>query len=73
MRKVSSEPHVRRHVRQEGARTARNGQAATVWRCPKCGAEVGVYIEPSGVICSCGRHMVKVGPEEALEVALYAR
>jgi len=69
---MGTKTKTRRSVRHDAARTVRNGQAATVWRCPKCGAEVGVYIEPSGVICSCGRHMVKVGPEEAPEVALYA-
>jgi len=50
MGRVSSEPHVRRDV----ARTAHNGQAATLWRCPRCGATVTLYVEPLEVRCSCG-------------------
>jgi len=57
MRKVSSEPHVRRHVRRDGACTARNDGAATLWRCPRCGAEVVVYVEATEVRCSCGTRM----------------
>ena len=79
MRKVSSEPHVRRHVRRDGACTARNDGAATLWRCPRCGAEVVVYVEATEVRCSCGARMWPDGEpppakrsEEALEVALNA-
>jgi len=57
MAKVSGEPHVRHDVRHDAARTARNDQAATVWRCPRCGAEVVVYVEATEVRCSCGARM----------------
>ena len=61
MGRVSGEPHVRCDVRQDVARTVRNDQAATVWRCPRCGAEVGVYVEATEVWCSCGTRMRRDG------------
>jgi len=66
-------------LRQDVACTARNGKVATLWRCPRCGAEVVVYVEATEVRCSCGARMWPDGEpppakrsEEALEVALNA-
>jgi len=81
MAKVSGEPHPRHDVRQDGACTARNDGAVTLWRCPQCGAEVLVYVQALEVRCSCGARMRPDGEpppakrkrsEEALEVALNA-
>jgi len=48
-------------LRQEEAHTARNGKAATLWRCPRCGAEVVVYVEAIEIRCSCGARMQSDG------------
>lgn len=81
MGRVSSEPHVRHDVRRDRVRTARNGGAATLWRCPRCGAEVEVYVQALEVRCPCGARMRPSGEmpppakrkrSEALEVALNA-
>ena len=71
----------RRYIPQDAAHTTHNGQAATFWQCPRCGAELRVYVEATEVRCSCGARMrpsgatpspVKRKRSEALGVALYA-
>jgi len=81
MGRVSGEPHPRCDLRQSGERTASDGWRPRRYVCPRCGAEVVVYVEPLEVRCSCGARMrpsgatpspVKRKRSEALEVALNA-
>jgi len=79
MGRVSGEPHVRRDLRQKVERTASDGRRPRRYVCPRCGAEVVVYIEPTAVICSCGARMRPSGElppakrAEALGVAASAQ
>jgi len=82
MGRVSGEPHVRRHVRRDAVYAASDGRKPRRYVCPRCGAEVVVYVEATEAWCSCGTRMRPDGEpppakrkrsEEALEVAPGAR
>jgi len=56
-KKTNGKGHPRHDSRQDAAYATRNGKATTLWRCPRCGAEVVVYVEATEVWCSCGTRM----------------